>query len=250
MASQFLGINAMTSPSHQSQKYFAIGMIIVLLFMNLWTVKSQRLGDTTPKKSDQSLVLKVAPYSVADPDKYNTRIISLSGGRVLINVEDELYLVNDRNEVLWHTPKAELVLELIADSRGRVFGIGSDMAQFEVDLNTGKILYFGKPRPTSGRNYFSQIKAYKEGQYLVVESLHEYRLSRIPGAPKDFDYDYVTCWQGQRLLWEEKIPEDAELVVSGNKIIAVTKIADGVRLQEIKVPSAAPSNRRLERTRR
>ena len=238
----------MTRLNHCLKRQFATGVILLTVVIAGRIIKSQTLGNTTPR--DQASVLRVAPYSVGDPDKYRTHIVALSGGRVLVNVEDELYLLNAKNEVSWHTPRSELILGLIVDSKGRVFGIGSDMAQFEVDLNTGKILYFGKPRPTSARNYFSQIKPYENGQYLVVESLDEYRKSRAPGATRDFDYDELTCWVGQKLLWEQKIPEDAELVVSGSKILAIQKTADGLIVQEIKVPASTPPNKRLERTRR
>ena len=188
-----------------------------------------------PASEVQELVLNVAPYSSGDPEKYNLSVISISPDRLLVRVEDELYLLNSKKEIVWHTARMDGIIEIIVDSKGRVFGIGTDMAQFTIDVGTGEVRYFGKDRPTSGRNYFSQIKPYKDGQYLVVESFKGYR-NPCPVCPKDFDYDELTAWDGEKLLWEHKIPPDAEIEVWGDKILAVTKRKEGAVIQQINAP--------------
>jgi hypothetical protein len=205
----------------------------VLLIAGVAFVKSQKLNNRTPPSSTE-LLLKVAPYAVADPDKHNVTALAISSSQVLIKVDDDIYLLNANKQILWHTPRMDLIRQLIVDSRGRVFFIGVDMAQGTIDLSNGEVRFFGKDRPASGRNYFSQIVSFNDGQYLVVESYHTYRdtCHNCTG----FNYDNLTCWDSDKLLWEQKIPPDAQIRVLGNKILALVKTRDGVVVHDVNVP--------------
>jgi hypothetical protein len=217
------------------RKYLRQSVVVagVLLIAGVSFIKSQKLTNQTPPSS-RELLLKVAPYDVGYPDKHDVTVLPVSSNNILIKVDDDIYLLNANKRIVWHTPRMDIVRQLIVDSRGRVFCIGQDMAQCTINLSTGEVLFFGKDRPTSGKNYFSQIVPYHDGQYLVVESFHNYRDSCHNCA--EWNYDYLTGWDGDKLLWEQKIPPGAQIEVWGNKILAMVKTRDGVVVHDINVP--------------
>jgi hypothetical protein len=51
--------------------------------------------------------------------------------------------------------------------------------------------------------------------------------------------DGITCWRGTKALWHQDFPPDAELVVNGGKIFAVTKTKTALYLNEIHVPQTS-----------
>src|SRR5688572_25612301 len=212
------------NPVIRTHKYlprsFAVAGVLFVACVIL--VKSQKPSSQTPPSS-RELLLKVAPNAVGDPDKHNVTVLPVSSNNILIKADDDIYLLNANKRILWHTPRMDVVRKLILDSRGRVFCIGQDMAQCTINLSTGEVRFFGKDRPTSGKNYFSQIVPYKDGQYLVVESFRNYRNPGCADCVKEWNYDYLTGWHGEKLLWEQKIPPDAQIEVWGNKILAVVK---------------------------
>jgi hypothetical protein len=48
--------------------------------------------------------------------------------------------------------------------------------------------------------------------------------------------DGITCWRGTKILWHLDFPPDAELVVNGKRIFAVTKSKKAIYLNEIIPP--------------
>jgi hypothetical protein len=48
--------------------------------------------------------------------------------------------------------------------------------------------------------------------------------------------DGVTCWRGTKIIWHLDFPADAELVVNGKRILAVTKSKKAIYLKEIIPP--------------
>jgi hypothetical protein len=51
-----------------------------------------------------------------------------------------------------------------------------------------------------------------------------------------FITDAVTAWRGTEVLWSRDFPPDAELVVRGDKIYAVTKTDKSIYVREIIPP--------------
>jgi hypothetical protein len=48
--------------------------------------------------------------------------------------------------------------------------------------------------------------------------------------------DGITCWRGTKALWHLDFPPDADLVVSGKRILAVTKSKKAIYIREIIPP--------------
>jgi len=48
--------------------------------------------------------------------------------------------------------------------------------------------------------------------------------------------DGITCWRGTEILWHLDFPPDAELVVNGKRILAVTRSKKAIYVNEIAPP--------------
>ena len=56
------------------------------------------------------------------------------------------------------------------------------------------------------------------------------------GKMEMIEPDFVTAWRGTEALWTAEFPPDAELVVNGDRIFAVTKTDERIYVREIIPP--------------
>jgi hypothetical protein len=71
---------------------------------------------------------------------------------------------------------------------------------------------------------------------LVTDNFSIYR-EKAPGIPPM--NDGITCWRGAIALWHQDFPPGADLVVNGDRILAVTKTRTGIYVNEIRLPQNA-----------
>ena len=159
---------------------------------------------------------------------------SLSADRMLVTVNDTVYLLNATKEVIWQT-YLDLAAPPIVDSNGNIFGILGDLGHCSVNADTGEVSYFGRDIGGS-HSYYTQIKPYKGNQYLVVENLQFYRDGNLCYPRCPMRSDVLHAWAGQKLLWSIDFPPNAELEVWGNKILAVTRQQHSIIVEQIEPP--------------
>ncbi|MCI0389910.1 MAG: hypothetical protein MOB07_14265 [Acidobacteria bacterium] len=69
---------------------------------------------------------------------------------------------------------------------------------------------------------------------LITDNFWGYRENLNDPSKKDA----VTAWRGTEELWRVELPPDADLIVAGGKILALTKTRDGIFIKDIDVPKA------------
>jgi outer membrane protein assembly factor BamB len=128
----------------------------------------------------------------------------------------------------WSTEAASIIDQPVIDSTGTIYVIALDMIWVALDADTGKEKW--NRNGVVGRTGASQIKAYKDDMYLVVEDM-----SGIRNGPSDdsIKNELLLC-KGREILWKKDFPIDAVLKVWGDKILAVNYSKDGVKITEIR----------------
>lgn len=153
----------------------------------------------------------------------------ISPDRLLVTVCNTLYMLDSKKNVVWKwsTEAASIVDQPIIDSTGTIYVIALDMIWVALDAATGKEKW--NRNGVVGRTRASQIKAYKDDMYLVVEDM-----SGIRNGPSDDSIkDGLLLCKGREILWKKEFPIDAVLKVWGDKILAVSYSKDGVKITEI-----------------
>jgi hypothetical protein len=88
----------------------------------------------------------------------------------------------------------------------------------------------------NGSAAYGVAEKYGDDMCLVTENFVMYR-EKSRGDKFDPMKDGITCWRGTKIVWQLDFPPDAELVVSGKRILAVTKSKKAIYVQEITPPT-------------
>jgi hypothetical protein len=118
------------------------------------------------------------------------------------------------------------------ESTDLIYGVAQDNIMFILNAATGNQEFIlGR----NGSAAYGVTEKYREDMCLVTDNFWYYRRDRGTGigAMKDG----ITCWRGTTPLWHQDFPPDAELMVEGNRILAVTKSTKGIYVQEIIPPA-------------
>jgi hypothetical protein len=175
------------------------------------------------------------------PDEYaDAKLIPLSFGKMLISVGKVLYRLDSNRNVEWKYETPWVNDFAIVESTNLIYGTAGDNHMFILDASSGKVLLSDS---RNGRAAYDQVKPYKEDQCLITDNFSGYRQDwnelRIPGMINAPTWkDGVTAWRGTQKLWHRDFPPDAELLVKGEKIYAVTKTKESIYVSEIEVPKA------------
>jgi hypothetical protein len=212
----------------------AVWCVIILGLFAL--VKGQRPKQPVNTTSGQELIL-TATDEPEKPTEYHVDFLKLAPDRLLVEVDDMLYLLDQHRRVIWKTSIDFMIDMPVADSNGKLFGIRVDHGLFSIDPSTGQVDYFGIG-PRSGRGSYTQITPYKDGQYLVVTSWEGYRENASPYDERI--NDHLAACKGKEQVWDAEIPPHARIEVWGEKIFTFTKRKEGVAMQEVVVPRRAP----------
>src|SRR6266480_3943712 len=163
------------------------------------------------------------------------KVSLLKGGDVLVNLGDSLYRLNRQQHVVWRHPTAQTVFDYAyVESTNLVYGTAGDNIMFILNATTGKE-EVGDSR--NGSAAYGVAVQYGDDMCLVTDNNVMYRekLRAYNIAPMT---DGITCWRGTKILWHLDFPPDAELVVSGGRILAVAKSKKAIYLNEITPPPA------------
>ena len=161
------------------------------------------------------------------------KVTPLKGGDVLVNLGDSLYRLNRQQHVVWRHPTAQTVFDYAyVESTNLVYGTAGDNIMFILNATTGKV---ESSDSRNGSAAYGVAVKYGDDMCLVTDNFVMYR-EKFRGdkiAPMN---DGITCWRGTKILWHLDFPPDAELVVSGKRILAVTKSKKAIYVNEITPP--------------
>ena len=119
---------------------------------------------------------------------------------------------------------------------GLVYGSAYDNLMFILDASNGQELY------SNGRNgkfAYGQVVPFGKDMCLITDNLEGYRDALEEwkrGKIEMFITDSVAAWRGTEIVLSLEFPPDAELVVRGDKIYAVTKTYKRIYVREIIPP--------------
>jgi outer membrane protein assembly factor BamB len=161
------------------------------------------------------------------------KVIPLKGGDILVNLGDSLYRLNRQQHVVWRHPTAQTVFDYaFVASTNLVYATAGDNIMFILNATTGKE-EFSYSR--NGRAAYGVAKEYGDDMCLVTDNFVMYRDGFRDKGLEPMK-DGITCWRGTKILWHLDFPPDAELVVSGKRILAVTKSKTAIYVNEITPP--------------
>lgn len=178
---------------------------------------------------------------LSEDDIGAAKIIPLSSGGLLSGTGSVLSKLNSQKHIVWEYPVSQWLIDFeVVESTGLVYGIAGDNIMFILDLYSGREL---KVISRNGSAAYGQVETYRKNECLITDNFWAYREKAPPGSEFEPMQDGITAWRGTRLLWHLDFPADAELVVKGNRIFAVTKTKTTIYVKEIFPPSKSSEAR-------
>lgn len=165
------------------------------------------------------------------------KVLPLSDGRWLAGLGDTLYMLNQSKHIEWKYKPSWILWDFaVVESMGLVYGGAGDGIMFILDSSTGKRLY---GHFQNGKADHLQVEPFGEDICLITNSMAGYRDALDEwtlGKLNMIETDGITAWRGTEALWSMDFPPDADLVVHGDKIYAVTKTDKSIYVREIIPP--------------
>lgn len=177
------------------------------------------------------------PPEEADSLISEAKIQPMQPGNLLVMIGNTLYRLDGKKRIVWKYTEAQFMFDFtFIPATGLIYGTAGDGVMFILNAGTGKKLirdaYMGK-------GAYGIVRAYGKDQCLVTSDFAMYRedwkrlnLRRI----EDVMTDEVTDFRGTKALWTRSFPPDADLVVDGKRILAVTKTQSNIYVKEIAIP--------------
>lgn len=189
----------------------------------------------------QELELRATAGS-SDIGSFDTSWSQLSEGHLIVTVDKVVYMLSDAKTVKWVTDIPDMNGSPIVTPAGQIYGIAADNKQFSIDGASGKVRFF-KSQVVGSHSSYTQIKAYKTDEFLIVENMQFYRDGNLCYPKCPMTNDQLFAWQGEKFLWSTEFPPNAELQVFGDRILAVSKKMNSVVIREIELPKSKQNGR-------
>jgi hypothetical protein len=213
-----------------------IGSVSIFAHRKLQRPESSNVGRGNSKAKDESngakLPLKYKCLDEGAPDP--VQFLPLPSGQMLVGICDALYMLDSQRRITWKYTVPQMLFDFtFIESTGLIYGTAGDNTMFILEASSGKQLVFDS---RNGRAAYGVVKSYGNDQCLITDNFAGYReVTRdSPSIPPM--KDGITAWRGTKVLWHTDFPPDADLVVNGSRILAVTKSKDGVFVKEIEIP--------------
>lgn len=185
-------------------------------------------GPRLTLKYESGVPLDEIPYSID-----GAKVTQLASGDLLVNVGDTLYRLDNHQRIVWTYRERQLIVNYASvETTNLIYGTAFDNVMFILDATTGK-LKFRDSR--NGSAAYGVAEKYGDDMCLVTDYFVMYR-EKFRGTKIEPMKDGITCWRGTKILWHLDFPPDAELVVNGKRILAVTKSRKAIYINEIMPP--------------
>ncbi len=155
--------------------------------------------------------------------------LKVSDNRLLVTVCDSLYMLDSSGEVIWYWSSggASITAQPVIDATGTIYVVGLDFMWLALDAETGLMTW--NHSDCCSKAMYTQMKAYKDDQYLVVVDYSGYR-----DLPLNIKDAVVLC-RGKEIIASSDFPTGARLEVWSDKILAVSYQIEGVIIEELKM---------------
>jgi hypothetical protein len=171
------------------------------------------------------------------------KVVPLSDGRLLCGLGDTLCMLNSNRQLEWKYVPSFLVMDFaVVESTGLVYGTAGDNVMFILDVATGRPLYTDS---LNGQRAYAKVVPFGKDECLITGSLVGYREALQEwsfGKAEMVETDWITAWRGTEALWSAAFPPDADLVVNGDRIFAVTKTDKSIYARQIIPPNSDSSH--------
>ncbi|MCI0663375.1 MAG: hypothetical protein L0220_20105 [Acidobacteria bacterium] len=180
----------------------------------------------------QLLEIKLSTEPQCLEGRENARAVTnvLPAGRMLIGLCDTLFMLDADRSALWEYRVPQMLIDFVfIPATGLIYGTAGDNNMFILEASSGRELVRNS---RNGSAAFGLVKPYGNDMCLITDNFWGYR-----DKHKDLSInDGVTAWRGTEALWRVEMPPDADLIVAGNKIFALTNTRDVVFIKDIDVP--------------
>jgi outer membrane protein assembly factor BamB len=153
----------------------------------------------------------------------------ISPDRILVTGCNSLYMLDSKRQVVWKwaTSGPAIADQPVIDSTGTIYVIADDGIRVALDAISGELKWGER---LNRRANYSQIKPYRDDQYLMVINLEGYREQVSPKG--DLPDELLLC-KGQDEIWRKDFPANATLEVWGDRILAITSEKGRAEIVEI-----------------
>lgn len=183
------------------------------------------------KEKNNGFPLPLRDEALSARDMAEAKVIPLSSGRFLAGIGDTIYMIDHQWRIGWKHREPPILLDFaFVEATRMVYATAGDNTMFILDADTGATLL---RESRNGKAGYGAVVPYGKDQCLVMDNFSGYRSTEDFIPPMS---DGVTAWRGTKMIWRHKVPPDAELEVSGNRIFAVTKTPSRILIDEIVAP--------------
>lgn len=172
------------------------------------------------------------PYNVEA-----AKVVPLPSGHLLVSYNDKLYRLDSGGREVWSRAQTQTIFDFAyVDATGLIYGTAGDNVMFILEAATGERVH---SESRNGSAAYGVAVPYGRDQCLVTDNFVTYRdkLKGLPEAPGHEPMkDGITAWRGSEVLWHGDFPPDAEPLVVGERIYALTKTKSGIYIKPIAVP--------------
>ncbi|MDX6498169.1 MAG: hypothetical protein QOG23_1429 [Blastocatellia bacterium] len=169
------------------------------------------------------------------------KVTALSDGGLIVSIGDTLVRFNAQGHLVWRNPLGEPIFDYgYVDSTNLIYGTAMDNTMFVLDAADGKEL---TANSRNGSAWYGVAEKYGTDMCLVTDNFRWYR-ERDWHDKMEPIKDGITCWRRTTILWHQDFPPDAKLIVSGKRILAVTKSNQAIYVNEITPPQDRAPNKK------
>lgn len=157
------------------------------------------------------------------------RPVQIGDGRMIVSVLDTVYMLDADGKELWKYQNETLRSEpAFNPSTNEVAVVMYDLLAVRLDASTGQVKWKSN---AVGRSSYASVAPYGSG-FLVLIDMSGYRNRLDSSTPDKLEY-----WgESEKTSWSISFPAQAELVVDGKRIYALSRTQDDLRLKEIHAP--------------
>ena len=172
----------------------------------------------------------------------DTKVTPMPRGGLIVMFDSALYRVDERKRIVWKYTTGQIMFEFTyVPLTGLIYGTAGDGVMFILNAMDGKKVFGDSYQ---GRGAYDMARAYGKDQCLITSNYSAYRdWERFdPTSLKDGPTtwrDEITAFRGTKVLWSRDFPPDADLVVDGKRIFAVTKTKSSIYVMEVSVPTTS-----------
>lgn len=168
------------------------------------------------------------------------KVVPLPSGHLLINYDDTLYRLDAKGREVWAHGGAQPLIDFAyVEATDLIYGTAGDNVMFILDAATGERLHSDS---RNGSAAYGVAVPFGKDQCLVTDNFATYRMKwrgTDGGAGHEPLKDGITAWRGTEVLWHGDFPPDAEPLVAGGRLYALTKTRTGIYIKPIAVPETA-----------